>query len=139
MLIECGFADVRVVEKKESREFIKDWLPGSGAEDYVVSANVTANKPEGAFRVSSPEKTDAKIQSIDSLAVSVSEALADASGVDQKTATGVGAAVADLTVALGAVLRALGEHHAQHTDEVTDGDAKKFREPEPVVEENAGC
>ena len=40
-----GFADVRVVEKAESREFIKDWLPGSGAEDFVVSANVTATKP----------------------------------------------------------------------------------------------
>ena len=33
------------LEKEESKEFIKDWLPGSGAEDYVVSANVTAYKP----------------------------------------------------------------------------------------------
>ena len=29
-------------------QFIKDWLPGSGAEDYVVSANVTASKPPAA-------------------------------------------------------------------------------------------
>ena len=35
--------------KPSSAEFIKDWLPGSGAEDYVVSANVTAVLP-GAHR-----------------------------------------------------------------------------------------
>ena len=42
MLVAAGFTDVRVEEKAESREFIKDWMPGSGAEDFVVSANVTA-------------------------------------------------------------------------------------------------
>jgi hypothetical protein len=25
--------------------FVKDWVPNSGAEDYVVSANITATKP----------------------------------------------------------------------------------------------
>ena len=45
MLVDAGFERVSVVEKEESKEFIKDWLPGSGAEDYVVSANVTAYKP----------------------------------------------------------------------------------------------
>ena len=40
MLVDAGFADVRVEEKAESREFIKDWMPGSGCENYVVSANV---------------------------------------------------------------------------------------------------
>ena len=44
MLVDAGFERVSVVEKEESKEFIKDWLPGSGAEDYVVSANVTAYK-----------------------------------------------------------------------------------------------
>lgn len=51
MLVDAGFADVRVVEKAESREFIKDWLPGSGAEDFVVSANVTATKVRFGFGV----------------------------------------------------------------------------------------
>lgn len=37
-----------VEEKSASREYIKDWLPGSGCEDYVVSANVTARKPAAA-------------------------------------------------------------------------------------------
>lgn len=32
-------------EKTESAEFIKDWMPGSGAEKFVVSAYVTARKP----------------------------------------------------------------------------------------------
>jgi len=36
------------VPKPSSRTFIKEWLPGSGAEDFVVSANVTATKPGGA-------------------------------------------------------------------------------------------
>jgi arsenite methyltransferase len=31
--------------KPESRAFIRDWLPGSGVEDYVASANVEARKP----------------------------------------------------------------------------------------------
>lgn len=33
--------------KPESREFIKDWIPGSGAENFVVSAIITARKPLG--------------------------------------------------------------------------------------------
>lgn len=34
-----------VAPKPASAEFIKGWLPGSGAEQHVVSANVTAVKP----------------------------------------------------------------------------------------------
>lgn len=30
--------------KEESKEVIKQWLPGSSAEDFVVSANVRAIK-----------------------------------------------------------------------------------------------
>jgi len=46
----AGFTDCKVVEKPSSRSFIKEWLPGSGAEDFVVSANVTATKPGGVAR-----------------------------------------------------------------------------------------
>ena len=70
MLADAGFVDVCVDMKEESREFIKDWLPGSGAEDFVVAANVTAVKPK-KYRI-------------------------------------VGTVLA--------VLRALGRHHAAHTD-----------------------
>ncbi len=45
LLGEAGFDAVRVEVKPESRAFIRDWLPGSGVEDYVASANVEAVKP----------------------------------------------------------------------------------------------
>lgn len=44
-LREAGFAGVSVIVKPESREFIKDWIPGSGIENYVASAEITATKP----------------------------------------------------------------------------------------------
>ena len=45
MLRTAGFCDISVFVKEESREFIKDWFPGSGIEDYVVSASIEAKKP----------------------------------------------------------------------------------------------
>lgn len=45
MLKAAGFNAVRIELKEESREFIKDWLPGSQCEEYVVAANVHAVKP----------------------------------------------------------------------------------------------
>jgi ubiquinone/menaquinone biosynthesis C-methylase UbiE len=46
MLREAGFAGIRVVPKDESRAFIREWVAGSDAADYVVSATVMAIKPE---------------------------------------------------------------------------------------------
>jgi ubiquinone/menaquinone biosynthesis C-methylase UbiE len=48
LLAEAGFEKVRVTVKTESREFIGDWMPGSGIEDYVTSATIEATKPGGA-------------------------------------------------------------------------------------------
>jgi hypothetical protein len=45
LLAAAGFADIAVVPKPSSAAYIKDWLPGSKAEDYGVSADVTATKP----------------------------------------------------------------------------------------------
>jgi SAM-dependent methyltransferase len=45
MMRAAGFVDVRVAPKDESREFIRDWAPGRGVEDYVVSAHIEAVKP----------------------------------------------------------------------------------------------
>ena len=42
----AGFSDIRIKPKDESREFIKDWAPGQGVEDYVLSATIEATKPE---------------------------------------------------------------------------------------------
>jgi len=55
MLSAAGFVDVLVDLKPESREYIKDWLPNSGCEDFVVSANVTARKANPAAQASIPE------------------------------------------------------------------------------------
>jgi len=40
----AGFRDIQVNLKEESREVIKQWMPGSGAENYVISAEVSARK-----------------------------------------------------------------------------------------------
>lgn len=45
MMIEAGFEDISITPKDDSRAFIKDWAPGSKAEDYVVSAHIEAIKP----------------------------------------------------------------------------------------------
>ena len=44
-LRRAGFVDIRVAAKPESRDMIKDWVPGRGVEDYVVAALVEARKP----------------------------------------------------------------------------------------------
>jgi SAM-dependent methyltransferase len=44
-LAEAGFADVRVTAKAESRDLISTWAPGSGIENFVVSAIVEGRKP----------------------------------------------------------------------------------------------
>lgn len=49
MLTEAGFADIRIIPRDESRKFIKDWMPGAGIEDLIVSATIEAKKP-GAVR-----------------------------------------------------------------------------------------
>ena len=42
---DIGFVRVAIKLKDESREYIQHWMPGSGAEDYVVAAEVIAKKP----------------------------------------------------------------------------------------------
>jgi len=42
-----GFEQIKIAPKDESKDFIKDWAPGRGVEDYVLSATIEAVKPGG--------------------------------------------------------------------------------------------
>lgn len=46
ILAKAGFADIVIEPQENSRMFIKDWVPGSDAENYVVSAKIKAVKPK---------------------------------------------------------------------------------------------
>lgn len=41
----CGFEKISIAPKDESKDFIKDWAPGRGVEEYVLSATIEAVKP----------------------------------------------------------------------------------------------
>ncbi|MDM8569037.1 arsenite methyltransferase [Thiotrichales bacterium HSG1] len=45
MLEKAGFIHIQIKPKVESKEFIREWAPGSNIEDYVVSATIEAVKP----------------------------------------------------------------------------------------------
>jgi len=47
IMAEAGFTQIRIAPKDESKDFIKDWAPGRGVEDYVLSATIEAVKPGG--------------------------------------------------------------------------------------------
>lgn len=48
MLRAAGFEDVTVQVKPESRSFIRQWMPGTGAENHVASATLEARKAGAA-------------------------------------------------------------------------------------------
>jgi len=45
MLRNAGFNRIKVAPKDTSRSFIREWLPGMRAEEYLVSATIEATKP----------------------------------------------------------------------------------------------
>ncbi len=45
ILEDSGFEKINIAPKDDSKDFIKDWAPGRGVEDYVLSATIEAVKP----------------------------------------------------------------------------------------------
>lgn len=45
MLQKAGFRDLCIQPKEESRELVREWVPGRGLEDYILSATIEARKP----------------------------------------------------------------------------------------------
>jgi SAM-dependent methyltransferase len=45
ILSKAGFIHIVIESQENSRMFIKDWVPGSDAENYVASAKIKAVKP----------------------------------------------------------------------------------------------
>ena len=44
LLSNSGFSEIRIETKSKSKEFIKDWRPETGIENYIVSATIEAVK-----------------------------------------------------------------------------------------------
>ena len=44
LLAAAGFEDVKIDLKDYSKALVRGWFPGSGAEDYVASADIEAVK-----------------------------------------------------------------------------------------------
>lgn len=47
ILEDNGFEQIKIAPRDDSKDFIKDWAPGRGVEDYVLSATIEAVKPGG--------------------------------------------------------------------------------------------
>jgi hypothetical protein len=45
MIAAAGLTEIRIDLSRESQVFIRDWLPGSGSENYIASAAIQAVKP----------------------------------------------------------------------------------------------
>ena len=45
MLKEVGFKDIRIEALDESKEIMREWIPGRGIDEYVLSATIEAVKP----------------------------------------------------------------------------------------------
>jgi arsenite methyltransferase len=45
LLKDSGFTHIHIKPKDESKQFIRNWAPGSQIEDFVVSATIEALKP----------------------------------------------------------------------------------------------
>jgi len=59
MLKGAGFEDIKIEVKENAAEIIKDWMPGSGAENFITSAYVTATKPKSGADIKDDVRANA--------------------------------------------------------------------------------
>ncbi|NCS65110.1 MAG: arsenite S-adenosylmethyltransferase [Hydrogenophilaceae bacterium CG1_02_62_390] len=45
LLEAAGFVEIHIAPKDASRDYIRQWAPGRGVENYIASANIQAVKP----------------------------------------------------------------------------------------------
>jgi ubiquinone/menaquinone biosynthesis C-methylase UbiE len=45
ILKSTGFINIKITPDQNSARMIKEWFPGSGLEDFIVSAHISAVKP----------------------------------------------------------------------------------------------
>ena len=84
ILTQVGFVDISVERKPQSRDVIKNWLPGSGAEEYVVSANINARKPTEKERMAAFLNNYTKMQKEKDAAAGAAAAAAAAAETKNK-------------------------------------------------------
>ena len=77
ILTQVGFVDISVERKPQSRDVIKNWLPGSGAEEFVVSANIKARKPTEKERMAAFLNNYTKMQKEKDAAAAAAAAAAE--------------------------------------------------------------
>ncbi|NUN16145.1 MAG: arsenite methyltransferase [Myxococcales bacterium] len=58
MLQKAGFTEISVNIRPESRDFIREWFPGTGAENYVTSATIEATRPGAKSSCCAPSCCD---------------------------------------------------------------------------------
>jgi arsenite methyltransferase len=56
MLRNAGFDRIKIAPKDASRSFIREWLPGTQVQEYLVSATIEATKPLPSHGCSTNQK-----------------------------------------------------------------------------------
>lgn len=82
MLTQAGFVDIQIQIKPNAEEFIKDWMPGSGAEKVITSAYVSATKPVGHWGFRDDVRQGTSSAPISVVAPAAASAAAPAGGCD---------------------------------------------------------